>query len=494
MSCSEYEDEVVSKLLPGYPRSKAGQAPLCVDIQGNVKQACCCNLPNADGVITCEDGESDAWCCPVVDEIPSSLCKPTCFMRTANHTIETTLSIDRNENFHNMPKRDTSCKYVNRPEVASLNNLVPGMYKIFANAFPPTEATQLFGSMTVVKIYLGNGHNRTVLVDTITLPQGTSNWLYAGYIMVTSEQQSCLATNKMLQKKAIDGRKLCYNWHRAGYQVNSPLNLQYGAVRIRIAASGRRQLPLPDFSGVQYSVHAGGSCTCMPEGGVTGCRCIGSALVHAGLLGPTEKSNEEAEGWAIGLHPIHFPVEFGQEYWMIFSEVGYFDSTMRMGFVNFYTPMTIPIHSVVMTDRVDEGQLRIVFTWKAISDGDMYVFRGPLPIRYLGGTQMPAHDPLVVWWDDPAGLDGVKLEQDCTTKECGIETIFFDDSPVHEGMIYTVAANVYAGVDQDSENGKCITSAQCNFQGRGDDETVQFWGRDGPIAVVKYNNTHSQRR
>ena len=490
MPCSEYENEVVSKLLLGYPRSKAGQAPLCVDMKGNVKQACCCNLPNANGVITCEDGASDAWCCPVVDEIPSSFCTPTCYMRTANTTIETTLSIDRNENFHNMPKRDTSCKYVNRPEVASLSHLVPGMYKIFANAFSPTGATQLFGSMTVVKIYLGNGHDRTVLVDTITLPQGTSNWLYAGYIMVTSEQQSCLATNKMLQKKTIDGRTMCYNWHRAGYQVNSPLNLQYGAVRIRIAAaSGRTQMPLPDFSGVQYSVHAGGSCTCMPEGGVTGCRCIGSALVHAGLLGPTEDSDEEAEGWAIGLHPIYFPVESGQEYWMIFAEAGYFDSTIRIGFVNFYTLEAVPMHTVVMTDRVDEGQLRIVFTWKAISDGDMYVFRGPLPIRYLGGTQMPVHDPLVVWWDDPTGLDGVKLEQDCTTKECGIETIFFDDSPVHDGMMYTVAANVYAGVDQDSVDGKCTTSAQCHFQGRDDDETVQFWGRDGPIAVVKYQRS-----
>ena len=503
--CSAYEDGVLSVLLPGYPSSKAGQAPLCVDIHGNIKQACCCNPPDADGFITCEDGASDAWCCPTVDEIPSSFCQPTCSMHTANTTIRTAISIDRNENYHNMPKEDTDCKYVNRPEVATLSNLVPGMYKIYVNAFPPSGGGPVFETATSVEIYLGNGRDRTVFVDSVKLSRGTAKWFYAGYIMVTSRQQSCLATNKMLQENTIDGHKMCYTWYGAGYHVNSPLALQYGAVRIRIAAaSGRSHQTLPDFSGVQYSVHAGGSCTCMPEGGVTGCRCIGSALVHAGVLGPTGKSIEveddwAAEGWATAFYPIFFPVESGRDYWMIFTEDDYFGTTLQMGAVNAYTPgASMAVQSVVMTDRVDEGQLRIVFSWKAISDGDMYVFRGALPICYENEEGDRRRREIstnctkesFVWWVNVEGLDSVRLEQDCTTKECGVETIFFDDSPVHDGMVYTVAANVYAGVGQSSDDGKCDVSSDCNFAGTYNvpDEIVQFFGAGGRIAEVKYES------
>jgi len=422
-----------------WPSTELGQAPLCVVDASNgiVKAACCCNEPNDAGLVTCVDGFSDAWCCPKVEEIQSSLCKPGCSMKTdtSGMGFQTTISIDRDESGHNTQKPDTGIFHVNRPEVATMSNLLPGMYKVYANAYSPVLCDDViddkcdnatFGTKTEIAIYLGNGVDQTVMVDTISLNRGAGKWVYAGYIVVTDAHQSCLSPVKMLQKTAINGKFMCYTWFAAGYAVSNPLALNYGAIVIRIAgASGRDNVPLPDFTGVQYSIHAGGLCTCtVSNNGNTGCRCSGSTLVHAGILGPTRADGGTSEGWAITNTPLYFAVQSGYIYSIILmGGREYFDQLIILGEISPHPlGQPAPVRSAVMVGRVDDGELRVVFTWKTISDGDLYIFKDPIPGSYQ--SDEPGNSPFV-FWDAREALPGIRLEQHCTTKECGAETIFF---------------------------------------------------------------------
>jgi len=490
-----------------WPSSVSGQAPLCVlDATSDMrKAACCCNAPNEDGVVTCVDGASDAWCCPKVEEIPGSLCQPGCAMRTSSGAdFETTISIDRDEAGHNTQKPDTGSFYVNRPELATMSNLLPGMYKVYANAYGPVLCrnpgdveldgiacdSSIFGKTTEIGIYLGNGVDQTVMVDTISLNRGPGKWLYAGYIMVTDTHKSCRSPVKMLQATAVNGKYMCYTWFAAGYSVSNPLALRYGAISIRISsASGRSATPLPDFTGVQYSLHrlaAGDSCNCtVSANGDTGCRCFGSVLVHAGILGPTTEDEGLSEGWAITDTLLFFPVENGSDYSMILRGGQYFDQVVELGKISPHPLGEVAsVHSAVMIGKVDHGELRIVFSWKQISDGDIYIFKDPIPGHYE--SESVANTPFI-FWDDTLALPGVELQQDCTTKECGVETIFFSTNDAHIDATYSVAVSVYAGINQ-SDGGKCALSTVCSFQGKGDsqDEVVDFFDHSGRTTSVSW--------
>ena len=137
-------------------------------------------------------------------------------------------------------------------------------------------------------------------------------------------------------------------------------------------------------------------------------------------------------------------------------------------------------------------QLRIVFSWKAIEDGDMYIFEDPIPGTYATdeeGDAVAGNTPFV-WWSDISALPGIRLEQDCTTKECGVETIFFEDDYRHNGATYSVAVNVFAGVGQDGDS-KCVLAGPadaCKLQGTSSapDEKVEFFDHDGRLASVSY--------
>ena len=472
------------------PFSRVGQAPMCYDRNGIAKAACCCNDPDENGLVTCK-GESDAWCCPVAQEVAGSMCSPVCSMHTsAVLNFNTTISIDRDEASHNDVAPDTDGKFVNRPEVATLSNLLPGTYRLYANAYSPSfdEDKRTFGSYTSMGIYLGNGEDLSVLVDTVTITRGAGKWIYGGYLQVTATQDSCFAPTKMMQKNPVNGRYLCYSWYSTGYSVSSPLALQYSALHVRIAgASGRQDAVLPDFTGAQYSVHAGGTCSCSTTGANRGCRCSGgSALVHAGVLGPMQRTQEDAEGWAKTTNAIYFPVESGQHYWLIVTGGGYYDHVYSLGACYPYVWGPIKTQSVVMVKKVDAGELRVIFGWSKISDGDVFIFKDPIPIH--NELRRRAGNEPFVYWDDTQALPGVRLEQDCTTKECGVETVFFSNSAVHNGATYTVAVGVYAGLDQDSSDGKCEVSPVCNLQGRnsGRDERVDFYASSGLVEKVEY--------
>ena len=547
------------------PRSEPGFAPLCVLENGERTSACCCNPPDEAGSVTCKGENSDAWCCPQKSEVPGTLCTPDCLMQTTSEpglNFSATISIDRDEAGHNMPKGDTDGKAVNRPEIATLSNLLPGMYKIYVNAYAPTEEIDrnFFGKSTAVSIYLGDGQEFSLLVDVVTFTRGNGKWFYAGYIFVTNKHSSCLSSTKVEQKGSVEGLPsgltwkeigvtqpsegeeltnsglstallsktefnqqeweafgisdlrvehfiksgisyfkaagwpMCYAWYKAGYLVNNPLALRYAAVFVRIAkASGRSGNQLTDFSGVQFSVHAysessGGSCSCS----TAGCGCTGSALVHAGLLGPSIRSNEAAEGWQITSRAIFYPVESGLKYSMILTHRDYFDEIMHFGASEPDEGGETPIQSAVMVQTVRPGQLRIVFSWKAIEDGDMYIFKDPIPGTYKTdeeGEALAGNTPFV-WWSDTAALPGIRLEQDCTTKECGVETIFFENDYRHNDATYSVAVNVFAGVGQDRTS-KCVLAGPadaCKLQGTSSapDEKVEFFDQDGRLASVSY--------
>ena len=485
--CSAYEDQW--KLVP---HSEPGQAPLCVH-NGITKAACCCNKPTSDGSISCHDGKSDSWCCPLIDEIPGSLCQPLCAMRTDSGSNATQISIDRTEADHNRQASDSYGKYVNRPEVATLSNLLVGMYKVFVNAYSPSEKidSNTIGAGTSVVIYFGNGKSETFLIDNVSTTGAGGKWLYAGYIMVTETQQSCLGQFKMLQTVRYEDKGSCYSWFKAGYFVKDPLAVRYGAVNIRIArASYRDQGTQPDFSGVQYSVHAGGSCSCTVSTGYGGCRCVDSVMLHSGALGPTVVSNEEASGWAITVVPIYVPVVSDVTYTMILSQGNYYDQAVPMAMIDplplGQKPTTI---TAVMVRRTNVDGLRVVLTFSGIEDGDLYIFRDPLPGKYE--NEGSNNDPFV-FWDDQEALSGIKLEQDCTTNECGTETVLFSSSPDHVDATYSVVVNVYAGVGQDSEDGKCVlhTTKRCRLQGNSTnpDETVHFYDNNGLITQVRYQS------
>ena len=212
-----------------------------------------------------------------------------------------------------------------------------------------------------------------------------------------------------------------------------------------------------------------------------------SVMLHSGALGPTVVSNEEASGWAITVVPIYVPVISEVTYTMILSEGNYYDQAVPMGMIDpGQDPTTI---TAVMVRRTNVDGLRVVLTFSGIEDGDLYIFRDPLPAKYEEDGSN--NDPFV-FWDDQEALSGIKLEQDCTTNECGTETILFSSSPDHLNATYSVVVNVYAGVGQDSEEGKCVldTTKRCRLQGNSSnpDETVHFYDKNGLITQVRYQS------
>jgi hypothetical protein len=313
--------------------------------------------------------------------------------------VNTTISIDYNDERHGLSRPDTEGFAVNRPEVATLSNLLPGTYRVFANVWRAAGDENQFGAMTSVGIYLGNGKDKTVLVDTVNLKRergsGGGKWLYAGLISVTSTQKLCSSSSQVLQAIPVEGKLMCYTWVRAGYVVGNPLAVRYGATHIRIAAASGREdsveedestglwLPranLPDFSAVQYAVHAGGMCTAQGQSYA----CSDSALVGAGQLGPLLISQEKSEGWQITVYPIFFPFESGAKYWLVLKYSGYFTTVLSMENVIAHKFGTSPSNrTAVMIETVEEGALRVILKWQKITDGDVYIFKNPIPMYYL---------------------------------------------------------------------------------------------------------------
>jgi len=99
----------------------------------------------------------------------------------------------------------------------------------------------------------------------------------------------------------------------------------------------------------------------------------------------------------------------------------------------------------------------------------------------------PAPTPGFVWWEDKQGLPGVELQMDCQTKPCGMENVYFSNVDSHMDVEYTVAVNVYAGVFESSDDGKCQLSRNCRLQGTSSraDEEIEFYDTGGLIARVK---------
>ena len=99
----------------------------------------------------------------------------------------------------------------------------------------------------------------------------------------------------------------------------------------------------------------------------------------------------------------------------------------------------------------------------------------------------PAPTPGFVWWWDKQGLPGVELQMDCQTKPCGMENVYFSNVDSHTDVEYTVAVNVYAGVFESSDHGKCQLSKNCSLQGTSSraDEEIEFYDSGGLIARVK---------
>ena len=67
--------------------------------------------------------------------------------------------------------------------------------------------------------------------------------------------------------------------------------------------------------------------------------------------------------------------------------------------------------------------------------------------------------------------------------------MYFTRGDDHAGATYSVVVNVYAGVNQNSKDGKCVEDpAVCVLQGTSSapDEVVRFFDQHGLIAEIKY--------
>jgi len=418
--------------------------------------------------------------CVDFDGDPETPCEPMCQMSVLDETEEDTprLKLDRDDQIHGTQNGEDLMVY-NAPEVATFENLWPGIYRVYVNAYPPDGESPVFTSQVDVDIYLGDGET-VGLIDTVTLRAGRGGrWLYAGYIAVTDESEStCILPNQAFQKPPA--RQLCYTWYNINRVVFNPLPQTNVPVRLRLSHAVYQTQQYDQygisFGAASYIVHQGGSCSCI---GVIQCSCQGSTVITSGRIGQPlgEDTFEGIEGFYTPFLPIYLT---NGQYSVIVRLNGYYDRLITFAVAN-----NQPVDAFgMMVPVVASGQLRVVLSWGGRPyDLDLYVMRKTDPL--------PGWDKIVYWDQRTApvpsgGIDemrGIQLDRDWVSGY-GPETVTFGTAS--RALSWHVAVNVYTDMlEYEADYFQCFPTLDdtCHFFGG---ETVEFYTSTGLITSATH--------
>jgi len=131
------------------------------------------------------------------------------------------IRLDRDDQTHS----NSTSNVANGPETVTFENLLPGVYEVYVNAYPPDAnrtRAQVFAGRITVEVYLGDSESSTILSDTISFEDPGATWRYIGRIEVFRAGEPCTGiTRVQLQDGPMLG--LCYKWVVANTATDYPL-------------------------------------------------------------------------------------------------------------------------------------------------------------------------------------------------------------------------------------------------------------------------------